>query len=138
MAVQVIDEAYGTAARWCDVADHLRSQAAQAGLDSEDPLVRELVYSVSYELRLDHSGGAACALRPQTEAGDVAWPPRIADVPRMSSPCGATLRTRYSIRPLVHDSMIFCSSDATGLGETGPSLQGPLTWPPRGHARRSI
>ena len=43
--------------------------------------MRELLLAVSYELRLEHGGPAGCGLRPRTEAGEFAWPPRIAGVP---------------------------------------------------------
>jgi Domain of unknown function (DUF4209) len=81
IAAGLVDAAYGAAARWWDVADHLRARAAEAGLEPGTPLVRELLLAVSYALRLEHGGKAGCDLRPQTEAGDFAWPPRIAGVP---------------------------------------------------------
>jgi hypothetical protein len=79
-AAGLVDAAYGAAMRWWDIADHLRSQATDAGVEPEAPLVRELILAVSYRLRLNHGGEAACDLVPQTDTGDFAWPPRIAEV----------------------------------------------------------
>jgi hypothetical protein len=79
-AAELVDAAYAAAPRWWDVADHLRAQAAEAGLDPEAPLMRELLLAVSYALRLEHGGKAGCDLRPHTEAGAFAWPPIIAAV----------------------------------------------------------
>jgi hypothetical protein len=79
-AAALVDAAYSAAARWWDVSDHLRAQAATASLDPDEPLIRELLLAVSYQLRLEQGGPAGCKLGPGAEVGDFAWPPRIVGV----------------------------------------------------------
>jgi hypothetical protein len=80
IAARIIDSAHDAASRAWDVSDHVRAQASDAGLELETPLVRELVFVVSYRLRLEHGGKPGCSLKPSTDTESFAWPPRIPEV----------------------------------------------------------
>lgn len=99
IGVGLVDASYAAATRWWDVGDHLRAQAAQAGLDPDVPPIRELLLAVPYALRLEHWGTAGCDLRPQTETADFSWPPRIAPHAGRNRPHGFVRRTSRT-RPI--------------------------------------
>lgn len=80
VAARLADSAFEAAVRSSDVNEHVRALAAQAGLDPDGPLGRELILAVSYRLRLEHGGKAGCALRPGVDTEHHAWPPRIRQV----------------------------------------------------------
>src|SRR5580693_4284114 len=80
MAARLADSAFEAAARSWDVNEHMRAQAAQAGLDPDGPFGRELFQAASYRLQLDHGGNAGCVLRSSTDTESYAWPPRIGQV----------------------------------------------------------
>ena len=135
-AAALVDAAYAAATRWWDVTDHLRAQVSGASLDPDEPLIRELLLAVSYQLRVEHGSTAGCKLRPGTEVGDFAWPPRIADVAEDVVALWrdvAELAEHPAARARFND-LLFERRD--GAVRTGPSRLGPATLAPRDPASK--
>jgi hypothetical protein len=55
-AARLVDSAYVAASRSWDVSSELRAQAVAAGSDPDAPPARELIFAVSYRLRLEPGG----------------------------------------------------------------------------------
>lgn len=78
---RAIDTAYAEAVRWWDVDGGFRNAAVAAGLDPEEPIVREVSYALLYVLRPSLVGeSAGCVLRPASGEGPVAFPPETSQV----------------------------------------------------------
>ncbi|MGH3273025.1 MAG: hypothetical protein ACRDNZ_01700, partial [Streptosporangiaceae bacterium] len=88
----------------------------QYDLDPEAPLVRELIRAVSYRLRLNHGGDAACELISQPDTEEFAWPPRISEVPEAAVKLWrdvTNLATHPAARARFHD-LLFVRRDGVG------------------------
>ena len=80
-AARLVDSAYVVASRSWDVSSELRAQAVAAGSDPDAPPARELIFAVSYRLRLEPGGKPGCDLVSSPDTDDYAWPPRISEAP---------------------------------------------------------
>lgn len=77
--VALMDTAYAEAPRF-GLADYIANQYHVHGLEPDSPVVRELVYVVSYVLRLPFGSDVGCDLEPADNSETRPWPPRMADV----------------------------------------------------------